>query len=437
MLSALESGIQKNQLFGKTQRLLLAISGGVDSVVLAHLLKDGGYNIALAHCNFQLRGRDSELDEAFCSKLAKQLNVPFYTWRVDAGSYSKKHKQSIQMAARELRYMWFDALVKEHGFERIVTAHHASDVVETVLINLLRGTGIKGLKGIPAKNGIIVRPLLSFTKEEIGAYAAEKKIKFRTDKSNQQDKYERNFLRLNVIPQLKKLHPELEHTFAANAERFAQEDAIVTDLLEQKASLLKIESKGQIAIYKAGLKKERHIESLLHFMLSPYGFNQTQQRNILKNIQGGTSGKRFSSDKYDLTIAKNDLVIIPAGDRSFKPLTIRSLKELQKQSGIRTEVLKNFVMPAKHEMVLSEKALVFPLTIRARKTGDKFKPFGMKGFKLVSDLLKEEKLNAFEKEQCRLLVNGNGDIMWVMGYRSDERYKVSREDSNLLKLAII
>ncbi|MEI8136339.1 MAG: tRNA lysidine(34) synthetase TilS, partial [Bacteroidota bacterium] len=226
---------------------MLAISGGIDSVVLAHLLKKGGYKFSLAHCNFKLRGKDSDADEAFCKSLGNDLEVNFYTQTFDTKAYCKKNKVSIQMAARELRYAWFNELVKKEKIDYVVTAHHANDVVETMLINLCRGTGINGLKGIPEKTEKIVRPLLNFTKDEIAKFAKNQKIKHRIDKSNLEAKYERNFLRLGVIPKLKELHPNIEQTFLNNVAIFKEEAEIVQDFLKEKSKLLITENAGNIA----------------------------------------------------------------------------------------------------------------------------------------------------------------------------------------------
>lgn len=433
-----ESNILKNRLFGKKHKLLLAVSGGIDSVVLAHLLKECGYTFSLAHCNFQLRGSDSERDQAFCEKLARKLNVPVYTTMPDVAAYSLAHGSSTQMSARHLRYAWFEELLKSEKLDYLLTAHHAGDLVETVLINLLRGTGIKGLKGIPRRNGKIVRPLLDFTREEISDYAGRHNLRFRTDKSNHDDKYERNFIRLHVIPKLKQLHPGLERTFLENTAHFTEEEAMVSDVLARKIRRLKQERNGLVHISKAVLKKERYLASLLHALLAPYGFNATQQQNILEHVMNdGLSGKCFYSADHSLTITGVSLVIGPKQKSAFAPLVIHSLKDLEQQPVFDLQLLSRFSMPGKHELIVSRERLIFPLTIRGRQTGDRFQPFGMKGFKLVSDLMKEEKLNAFEKAACRLLVNGNGDIIWVVGHRSDERYRVNKTDKQFLKLTLL
>ncbi len=438
MQNKIETKIVKDQLFKKGDLLLLAISGGIDSVVLAHLLKKGSFNFAMAHCNFKLRGKDSDADEAFCKELSKKLGVKFYSNTFDVATYCKKNKLSIQMAARELRYDWFKELIKKNKFDHLVTAHHANDVVETIFINLARGTGINGLKGIPEKTGNIVRPLLNFTKEQIANFAAKEKIEFRTDKSNLEAKYERNFLRLKIIPELKKLHPNLERTFLNNVSNFKEEAEIVNDFLEEKSKQI-LTKKGEIIVLnKVLLKKEKQLKTILHFTLEPLGFNIAQTNDIITNIkENGNVGKLFNSQSHTLTIDRDLILIKPQLNNTIKPIVIYSISEFKKNKFITVKNIEGFKTITSKELVIEKEKLIFPLTIRLKKTGDKFKPFGMKGFKLVSDLLKDLKLNAFEKEKCRILENGNGEIIWVMGYRSDDRFKVTEPKNKLLKLSLV
>lgn len=438
MLRKFESNIKKNSLFGKKDKLLLAVSGGVDSVTLAHLLKESDYTFFLAHCNFKLRKKDSDKDEAFCRKLAKELKVEIFVKEFDVKAYATQNGKSTQMAARDLRYDWFKELIQQKRFDYLLTAHHADDIVETVFINLLRGTGIKGLKGISEKSDKTVRPLLPFAKKEISDYAKRHKLKFRLDKSNLEDKYERNFLRLHVIPELKKLNPQLEKTFFENSFRFNQEADMVNEFLTNRSKHLIENGNRIISIDKEKLKQENYKETLLHFLLSPYGFNTTQQQNILENISNNSlAGKMFYSETHALTIDRKNLIIQTKEKKDDdETLFFPSLAELKKEKIFKIEKIKDFEIPNKRELVLDENKLIFPLEIRTKKTGDKFKPFGMKGFKLLSDFLKDEKLNAFEKEKCKLLVNGNGEIIWVIGRRSDERYRVSANDKNLIKFIL-
>ncbi|MBA3664393.1 MAG: tRNA lysidine(34) synthetase TilS [Bacteroidetes bacterium] len=437
MLKDLESNISKNQLFNREHSLLLAISGGVDSVVLAYLLKEGNYNFTLAHCNFNLRGKDSEKDEKFCRQLAEELGVQIFVKAVDVKKYCKEHGVSVQMAARDLRYDWFKKLMKQENLDRLLTAHHANDIVETVILNLLRGTGIKGMKGIPEKNGKTVRPLLNITREEIEKFAKKQKIKFRTDKSNLENKYERNFLRNKVVPLLKKINPELEQTFFKNSLRFSNESAIISDYIEQRLNVL-VSTKGDsIHANRTKLAAEAHLETLLHHWLSPLNFSETQQQNII-SLLGKKSGetKVFLSGQQKLIIERDELIITPNTAKEFPEIRLKDLASLKKQSILSFSKEKKFYLPQKNELYLSETQLQFPLTIRQRKDGDKFKPFGMKGFKLISDFLKDEKISTVNKNKLRLLVNGNGDIIWVMGYRSDERYRVDPSAKTFIKLTL-
>lgn len=438
MYTKFESNIFKNQLFTKQQPLLLAISGGIDSVVLAHLLKKGGFNFSLAHCNFKLREKDSDLDESFCASLAKELGVKFYTQHFNVESYCKKNKISIQMAARELRYNWFKELIKKNKIDYLVTAHHANDVVETIFINLCRSTGINGLKGIPEKTESTVRPLLNFTKEEITAFAKKEKIKYRTDKSNLEAKYERNFLRLKIIPQLQEIHPNLEKTFLNNVANFKEAAEIVNDYLVEKTKQL-VSKKGElICLDKTLLKREKHLTSLLHYMLEPFDFSNTQLSDIKTNIlENGETGKLFHSSTVCLTIDRNFIFIKPNKNEDFEPISLKSINDLKHSSLLKIGTLTDLKKLKSNELVVEIDKLIFPLIIRTKKNGDKFKPFGMKGFKLLSDFLKDQKLNIFEKEKCLILENGNGDIIWVIGYRSDDRYKVTGSEKSILKLTYI
>lgn len=434
MLKQFESNITKNNLFTKQHKLLLAVSGGVDSVVLAHLLKLGKYNFSLAHCNFKLRGKDSDKDEVFCRKLADKFGAEIFVKEFDTQKYASKNKLSIQMAARDLRYDWFNQLLDSNNLEYLITAHHANDITETVIINMLRGTGINGLKGINAKHGNVVRPLLPFSKEEITVYAKKNKISFRTDKSNEDDKYERNFIRLNVIPKLKKINPKAETTFIENSFRLSQEAGIVKDYLTHRVKALLEEDKKVLRIKKEKLKQEPYIETLVNFLLKPLGFNETQQKNIISNVIGnGLPGKIFTSKTHVLTIDRNEILICVRGSDKSVSCEIKSLNDLR-DSGFEVTESQVFSIPEKNELIIQKHQLVFPLTIRGKQTGDKFKPFGMKGFKLLSDFFKDEKLNSFEKENCRILENGNKEIIWVVGLRSDERYRVDKNRETFIKI---
>ncbi|HQQ94469.1 MAG TPA: tRNA lysidine(34) synthetase TilS [Bacteroidia bacterium] len=436
MFSRFTHHVHESGLFHKGQRLLLAMSGGVDSVVLAHLLKRGDFDFEIAHCNFQLRGHESLKDEKFCRKLAADLNTPVHIRKFDTKAFSLKHKLSLQLAARELRYNWFEDLLNTKGFDVLLTAHHANDSFETQLINLVRGTGLKGLRGIPQQNGRIVRPLLIFTRDDIERYAKAEKIPYREDLSNREEKYDRNFIRLRVIPLLKELNPSLEQGAIANSKRFSEEYELLHQHLESIKTMLQSEAKGLIRIQRKGLQDCVSKATVLNYLLSPFGFNGSQQKDILEAaLAQGSVGKHFRSDSHLLSVDRKELVIKEHESTQTPDLNISSLGELSGLAGIQVKRIQKAKSGPPTEIALNINQLVFPLCVRPARTGDKFKPFGMKGFKLLSDYMKEQKLNHFEKQDLRLLVNGNEEIIWVLGFRNDERYRVHEGDTNLVQLS--
>ena len=325
-----EKNILKKKLFEKKDKLLLAISGGVDSVVLAHLLNKLNYKFDLVHCNFNLRAKESKLDEQFCLKTAKQLKVKIFIKQFKLEEYCKKNKISIQMAARELRYEWFSELLKKQSYSYLLTAHHSDDLVETIFINLLRGTGIKGLKGISEKKDDIIRPLLIFNKQEIELFAKKQKINFRLDKSNLNTKYERNLLRLEIIPKLKKRHPQLEQTFLKNTEHFIQEASIVEDYLKHKYKKLVSTNSNSLKINKHLLNEETHKETIINFILKPFNFNETQEKNLINSISKKfNTGKGFLSETHQLFIDREYIIIKPIDKEIQNTLYINSINELK------------------------------------------------------------------------------------------------------------
>lgn len=437
MLSDFLHHVHSKQLFAKQHRLVLALSGGLDSVVLAHLLKQGDFDFVVAHCNFKLRGADSNKDEKFCKSLAEELKVPFFSIQFDTKSYARKHKLSLQVAARNLRYNWFLEILKHRSCDLLLTAHHADDSVETMLLNLVRGTGIQGLKGVPMRNGLVVRPLLPFHKTELEQYARKEKLKYRKDASNSQSHYDRNFIRLKVIPLLAKLNPSIKKTLAANTERFNEEGRLLNEYLHQIAGKIMSKEGSIYSINRDSILAYETPRSILHHFLSPMGFNESQVEDLLNNINSGKlSGKQLLSASHQLSIDRDAIRIRPIPLEKTKTISIEELGDLQLKAGLHVIKVKKAGKAEPNEIFLSIRQLVFPLQIRGPVTGDKFKPFGMKGFKLLSDFLRAEKQERFQKENCRLLVNGNGEIIWVMGKRSDERYRIQGAHSDLVKLIL-
>ncbi len=437
MLKQLEVNIRKNDLFGKEHRLLLAFSGGIDSVVLAHLLHGAGYSCSLAHCNFRLRGDEAQGDRAFCESFAKDLGIPVLTKDFDTKAYAAEHKLSIQMAARELRYRWFKELMAEHGFDRLLTAHHANDNVETLLVNLVRGTGIKGLQGIPERQDDLVRPLLFATKEDIMAYAEKHELPYRNDSSNAEVKYKRNFIRHKVIPELKSLNPALEETIHTSVQFFKQSGEIVQAYAKEKYTSICHEAHGQLFIDIKALSKEPYKETLLFEWLHSKQFKPRQIAQLCEVIHSEKhSGKQFSSPTHRLVVDRNHIIVQPVEKAPLQnTYTISSpadTKHLPIALSIE-EVTEAVFSGNRNEIVIPYTEQLFPLTLRRWKQGDKFRPFGMKGFKKLSDFFKDQKLSLFEKEAVWILANKE-QIIWIIGHRMDDRCRIEETTTRSLRI---
>jgi tRNA(Ile)-lysidine synthase len=430
MQAAFREHIMQSGLFQKEDRLLLAISGGIDSCVLAQLLHAEGYCFDMAHCNFNLRGAESDGDEQHCRQLAEKYRCRIFTGNFDTLAHAETTGQNIQLAARELRYNMFSDLVKEHGYRFVLTAHHADDQIETFFINLLRGTGINGICGIKEKNNFTVRPLLSFTRQQIEAFAKEQSISYRTDSSNSEDKYRRNFIRHQVIPQLRTLNPDLENTMLRNFSNFRQTADIARAYFKRVDERCCNENEEALYIDLDLLKEERRYAAFLYHKLERYGFNSTQVNDLLKGLfDTGKTGKQFNAKGYKLTVERTHIVVRKpvTGQESIELPDVRSLRSFFKVA--EPQDLEN---TTPHQLIISTSRIIFPLRLRSWRQGDYFIPFGMKGKKLLSDFFREQKMDSNEKEKALVLENGNGDIIWVTGKRSDERYRVSGGERDLL-----
>lgn len=437
MLKRFEVNITKNNLFNKKDKLLVAFSGGVDSVVLVDLLHKAGYTIELAHCNFQLRGQEAKDDTAFCESFAKTMNVPLHVIYFDTKTYAAEHKLSIQMAARELRYNWFKQLKAEHHFDYILTAHHANDNVETLLVNLIRGTGIKGLQGVPEKQHFMVRPLLFATKEEIRDYALEHKLQCREDSSNQEVKYKRNFIRHQIVPELKKLNPAIEETIHTSVQFFKQSADIVAEYAQLKFQSICKEENEQLFINIESLLKEKQKETLLFEWLHNKQFKTSQIQQLTEAlVTEDKVGKQFSSATHKLVIDRTYIIVKAIIEEEIKEYTISSIDDIKHLPILLTfeETTNGTFSKNKNEICIPFKDAIFPLKLRRWKQGDKFKPFGMNGFKKLSDFFKDQKLSLFEKESVWILGNKE-HIIWVVGYRMDDRCKVVEGTEKVLKIS--
>ena len=419
--------IEEKSLFTQQDKILIALSGGADSVALLRVLHTLGYACVCAHCNFHLRGEESDRDEAFVTALCKDLNTNLYITHFDTQAYARKKHISIEMAARELRYVWFENLRVELGAKCIAVAHHRDDSVETLLLNLIRGTGINGLKGIDSKNGYIVRPLLQENRNSIEEYLDAINQDFVTDSTNLQDEYMRNKIRLNLLPMMQELNPSIHETLARTSERLAEVASVYhadrNKVIQQK--LVKI-SDDSFYIFIEDVCKDVAPASLLHEILSPLGFNGAQERNVMKSLQGEQSGKRFSASKWEAVRDREKLIFC----KRHKEM---SLPELMVEE---VEISPSFVIPRDKNLAYIDAAKVSgKLTIRKWKQGDTFVPFGMKGKKKVSDYLTDRKFTLFEKENQCVVCDDNG-IVWVVNERNDNRYRISDNTRKVLILSI-
>jgi tRNA(Ile)-lysidine synthase len=439
VLKQFEVNIHKNILFSKTDKLLVAFSGGIDSIVLADLLHKAGYNIELAHCNFQLRGQEAKDDTAFCESFAKSINAAFHLIYFDTKAYAEEYKLSIQMAARELRYNWFKTLKAQHNFDYILTAHHANDSIETVFVNLIRGTGIKGLQGIPEKQHDIIRPLLFATKDEIRAYATKQQLAFREDSSNQEVKYKRNFIRHQIIPELKKLNPALEETFTTSIQFFKQSADIVSMFASEKFKTHCKEDNHQLLIDIKLLKHEPQKETLLFEWLYKKNFKTTQIQQLAEVLTSDKRiGKQFSSSTHQLVVDRKYIIVQEINTEFL--VTKYTINSFSDTAHLPIKLLfeetthKEFSKD-KNEITIAYSDNLFPLTLRKWKQGDKFKPLGLNGFKKLSDFFKDQKLSKFDKEAAWIL-ECNQHIIWVVGHRMDDRCKVNEGTKRIISILI-
>jgi len=440
MILRFKTFVKNNSLFSKADRILLAVSGGIDSVVMADLFYKTGFRFGIAHCNFGLRSKESDLDEEFTRKLAAEYKVPFYTERFDTKAYSALKKISVQMAARELRYLWFEGIRSTLKFDFISTAHHLDDQAETFMINLLRGTGISGLHGILPIQGFVVRPMLFAYRTEIINYAVENRIRYREDSSNLEEKYLRNKIRLKIIPQLEELNPEFKRTLTSEITILREWEKIGRKEIQRKISRLIKKHKGRMIVDLQTLKNTSHPELYAWEILSAYGFNASIISGILEH-SAESSGRTFLSSSHRGVINRESLIIEPLAVQKDEPCSMISAKtkRVSKPLGLKLSLVdygKNDLIPAEREFAsLDYNKLTFPLEIRKWKPGDSFYPFGMKGKKKVSDLLIDQKVSLPDKENTFVLCS-SGKIAWVIGRRIDQRFRITSKTIKILRIKL-
>lgn len=415
MWSKVEQYIQRNKLLKESGLYLVALSGGADSVALLLLLKEAGYHVHAAHCNFHLRGEESDRDERFCVELCRELGIELHRAHFDTHEYAKLHQVSIEMAARELRYRWFDQLCDDIGAEGVCVAHHSDDLVETVLLNMVRGTGLRGLTGIQPRNGRVLRPLLCVSRAEIEAYLAERGQTYVTDSTNLEADVLRNKMRLQVLPLLRKLNPAVSENICRMAEN-AKEAQMVLDALVNMY-------RDRRVLNLRDLDKYGSSEYIVFEWLKNFGFNGSQVHQLLL----ADTGRVISSTLgYDVLSDRGHLLVEP----SLKPLKALRIPEegtyiLNEEN--RFKVYKSAVYVSKEPFTatLDAEKVCFPLTVRRVERGDWMQPYGMKGKKLLSDLMTDLKMNLFEKRRQLVVVDAQDRIVWLVGLRTDHRAAVT------------
>lgn len=436
MLKTFEEHIGNNLTFLKESKLLIAISGGIDSVVLVHLCHQLNLNISLAHCNFNLRGSESDGDEEFVIKMADGLDIEAFTESFNTEAYAEENKVSIQMAAREMRYFWFDQLAQQLEFDYILTAHHADDNIETFLINFSRGTGLDGLTGIPEINNQFVRPLLPFSRENVVDYARENNLEWRVDSSNASTKYLRNKLRHEVIPILKEINPSLLQSYQGTINNLSDTADIVEDAMEVflENAIESIEE-NKMVLKISEFKKKNNPKAYLFEALKDYGF--TEWNDVL-SLLDAQSGKYVLSNSHRLIKHGDNLLLsnVLVNEVPEEIVISDMSEEVETPFGTLSFYEVESVSTNDTTSIFVDKALLqFPLKVRSWEMGDVFFPFGMVGKKRVSKYFKDEKLSLLDKESSLLLCS-NEDIVWIINRRGDNRFRVTEETKKILKIEL-
>ena len=435
MLEQFQQHINQKFSFLKDKKLLIAISGGVDSVVLTHLSHTLSFNISLAHCNFNLRGAESDRDEKFVKKLAADLNVKVFTERFETQKYANDNQLSTQVAARNLRYNWFQKLIKKYDFDVLLTAHHADDNLETFIINLARGTGLEGLTGIPEINQNTVRPLLIFSRDEIEQYAAENNIEWREDKSNASSKYVRNKIRHQIVPILKEINPKLLDSFQKTSQHLQESKQIIDDSISAfKKKAVEVSENENLKIDISIIKETKNPKAYLYQLLKEFGFTEWSD---VTNLLTAQSGKEVFSKTHRLLKDRNCLLLseIKKEVTHVEYLITENAFEIKIPIHLKFEKTTNATSKNKNVIIIDQNKTTFPLTLRKWKHGDYFYPTGMQGKKKLSKYFKDEKFSLLEKENTWLLCS-NSNILWVVGHRQDNRFLNTKDIGHFLKIEL-
>jgi tRNA(Ile)-lysidine synthase len=438
MLEAFLKNCDEKQLLRPGQKVLLAISGGIDSMVLLYLFEKSGFDYGIVHCNFQLRGAESDGDEEFVKREVLIHGVPAFFQTFDTKEYAGLNGISIEMAARELRYDYFEKIRRAHNYDFIATAHHSDDLIETFFLNLSRKTGLKGLSGIKEKSGKIIRPILFANREEIEAFAAKNYIDFREDSSNNEVHYQRNFLRHKILPLFSELNPSFKKNVLASIDNLKDAESVYTGFFDSEKSKVAINATDSMIVDIEKLNKSAHPRLLLFEILSDHNFNSTVVNDVFQSLDSDP-GKQFFSKSHRLIKDREKLFVSPIEENGnkiyyieaddaqlFRPLEMN----IEKYPGAGFKIRKE-----RNIACVDMEKLQFPLLIRKWQQGDYFQPLGMTGFKKVSDFFIDEKIPLHEKDSTWLLCSGE-KIVWIMGQRIDNRFKISAKTKKILQIEI-
>lgn len=439
MREAFQAYLVEEGLCRPTDRLLLAVSGGIDSVVMAHLFRSAGFDCALAHCNFQLRGQASDSDEVFVRSLSGLLEFPVYVRKFDVERTIREEGGSVQMVARELRYGWFQELAAQHGFDAIATAHNLNDSIETFFLNLIRGTGIRGLLGIPAKNRNVIRPLLFTSRKEILAFARKEQIAFREDASNLETKYTRNKIRHDLLPVLEQIHPQIVDIMDMNMKHLKEAESIFRNAVETEREKLFFREGERITIEIESLRSLAPRGTWLYELFYPFGFSSAQCNGI-EQMMDAPPGRRSVSPTHQLFKDRDRLILVKSQVKEVQryyldspelPSSLPFPMDIQIMERSRLKKIPDDRLTA----CLDFDQIQFPLTLRHWLHGDYFYPLGMDQMKKVSDFFVDKKVPVPDKERAWILASGR-KIVWIVGYRIDHRFRINDKTKKVLMLRV-
>mgnify|MGYP003499778879 FL=1 len=433
MVEKVKAFMSQHQLLDDREMYLVALSGGADSVALLLVLHEMKIKVHAVHCNFHLRGEESDRDEAFCESLCHKLDIPFHRIHFDTQTYAELHHMSIELAARELRYGYFEQLRMDIGAKGVCVAHHRDDSVETILMNLARGTGIHGLTGISPRQGNVLRPLLGVTRAEIEQFLADRQQPFVTDSTNLEDDATRNKVRHHIVPLLKQINPKAAENILLMAERMAGVEQVMERLLKPL--------RNQTEYTKQEILEDVGNDYLLYELLRDKGFNARQCTQIFNSMIADGTGRAFMSKDYELVIDR-DRIVMEKQKPAFRQMTIPEpgVYVMQHNEKLRVGMAdkpRDFkVSKASHKITVDADKIRFPLVVRLVQQGDVMIPFGMKGHKLLSDLMTDCKMTLLDKRRQRVVVDASGVVVWLMGKRCDNRVAVDDTTQRILTIEV-